>query len=639
MFILDAMKLGNEWLDILEFGSVIEDLCEYCETPGGVREAKAVSPIRSLPELSARLADLREVVSAGNPSQLPSAASIEYNDEFVRLCKAGSPISPSQFRQFLSDIKVANEFSAWFCSRSDKFPRLAAMARAMPNLSDLADEIDVVVDQRDKIRDTASQELQRIRRSIVEIDERIAEKLKRITRNPEVRKILQFNDPTFSGERYVLAVKSEMRSRFHGILHYTSDSGATSFMEPYAVIADTNELAQERSAEKAEERRLLSSLAASVGRRAHDISDFFAILSQLDLICAKARYAADYDCCVPSPADDFHLELKSARHPKLVHKQLTSKVEAPFKVVANDISLGSDYLLLVVTGPNTGGKTVVLKTVGLLSLMALSALPVPAAKAVVPLYDCVFADIGDEQSIEQNLSTFSSHIQRISRILQNATSRSLVLLDELGAGTDPNEGAALGRAILEHLVQRGISTVVTTHIGTLKTLAFSDKRIQNAGMEFDLDTLQPLFSIRIGQAGESRALQIALRLGLDPAIIAKSREFVVETDSSHIQLWNDLQRLRKEVEKDKEEARRLRDEGRKASEESTLIRDEWRKKMKELQAAGEKERGFAKGDEVYIRLMRENGVVLRVSNKGQAVVLVKGREVTIPVADLEPPRK
>ncbi len=543
------------------------------------------------------------------------------------------------FRRLHGLLKLSSAYARWFVDRSDKAPALATLARTAPKLDDLADEIDSVVDSRDRVADSASFELLRLRRKVQELDDQISTKLRRITRNPELRRMLQFTEPSFSGDRYVLAVKTEMKSRFNGLVHYVSDSGATSFMEPFSIVDDTNDLAATRSAEKAEERRLLAALAATVARRTDELELLFSVICRFDLVAGCCRYASQFNCGMPRISSDHIFALAGARHPLLLERFLNQGAGHPAaSVVPLNITLGSDFNLLVITGPNTGGKTVALKTMGLVALMALCGLPVPADTATVPFFDGVYADIGDEQSIEQNLSTFSSHIERISRIIRNGTANSLVLLDELGSGTDPNEGAALGRAILEHFAQAGCITVVTTHIGDLKTLAYSDKRIQNAGMQFDMESLQPLFSLVVGTAGESRALQIALRIGLPSEVVTRARQFV-NTDEPHSELWNDLQRLRREVEKDREDARKNRDDSRKAAEESRKLRDEWQQKVKGTQEALEAAPKLPQvGDMVYLRALRENGTIKRIQKKGVAVVLVKGREVSVPMADLEPPR-
>jgi len=636
------VRQRKDWLEALEFPEVLDLLATLCETEEGKTFAQRVRPMSALSAIKERLSHLVELLSLAHAAAIPSLAGFHPPSGILKACAVGAQVGASSFRSLHDSLKTGEKAVKFFHGKGDEVPGVLQFCRSIPRVAELCDILDAVVDNRDQIRDTASPEISRIRRHIEDLDGQISGKLRRITRGHEFRRMLQFPEPTFSGERYVLAVKSEFRSRVSGIYHYSSDSGATAYIEPEAIVEPTNDLIREKAAERAEERRLLSVLAGAVSRRSVDLEQFFAAIAYLDFLLACTRFATTYECTAPWVGGSQALSLKDARHPLLVDRYLREcrQGNEPEPVVPMSLTLGSDFSVLVVTGPNTGGKTVSLKTIGLISLMALSGLPVPAAEAYVPLLDAVYADIGDEQSIEQNLSTFSSHIGRIVEILKTVTPASLVLLDELGSGTDPAEGAALGRAIIEELVARGSLSAITTHIGSLKQLAFADKRIQNASMEFSLANLRPTYHLTVGEAGESKALQVASRLGMPERIIQRSREFVETSAAQERQLWDEMQQLRRELESDSATTRKLRREAEDLHQEAEEFKEEWRK-MAEAVSIRESNRKpvFKVGDPVYVRALRANGVVEKVnSRKGIAAVSVHGKSLSIPVADLEPPR-
>ena len=365
-------------------------------------------------------------------------------------------------------------------------------------------------------------------------------------------------------------------------MHRTSASNETVFIEPQAIAEQSAQLSYLRAREAKEIRRILRWLSAQVGQEADSLLVSLETLAELDLIFARARYSLDYRMSPPDLNQEGKLVLRGARHPLLEalfrnepalpraqgggeaapepegDHAASSDLPVPLPeaappqkrtVVPIDVHLGLRFSILIVTGPNTGGKTVALKTLGLLAIMAQSGLHIPAHEgSQLPVFDDVLADIGDEQSLEQSLSTFSSHIRRVSEILSRATERSLVLLDELGAGTDPAEGAALGRAILDELDSLGCRSIVTTHIGDLKTYAFSNSRAENAAVEFDLETLQPRYRFHIGDIGQSNALEIARRLALPEHLIARARRYLEQTRGEHIPELEIVQKLRKDAE-------------------------------------------------------------------------------------------
>ncbi|MGI6083471.1 MAG: endonuclease MutS2, partial [Limnochordia bacterium] len=362
------------------------------------------------------------------------------------------------------------------------------------------------------------------------------------------QRILQDNLITLRNGRYVLPVRQEYRSSLPGIVHDQSGSGATLFIEPIAVVELNNEIRQVEAEELEEIERILKELTDAVGLESAAIRHSVEIAGELDFIFAKGRLSLEWNCTEPQMAEDGWVSILSGRHPLLTGR-----------VVPIDVWLGREYLALIITGPNTGGKTVTLKTVGLFTLMGQAGLHVPAQSGTeLAVFDGIYADIGDEQSIEQNLSTFSSHMSNIVRILERATSDSLVLLDELGAGTDPTEGAALAMSILEHLIDLGCRTVATTHYSELKSFAFTEPAAENASVEFDVETLQPTFRLAIGVAGSSNAFAIARRLGLGEGIVERAKARLTQEEITVEELIRSVEENRRQAVRDREEAARLR---------------------------------------------------------------------------------
>jgi DNA mismatch repair protein MutS2 len=392
--------------------------------------------------------------------------------------------------------------------------------------------------------DSASDALATIRRNLRIAHDRLMTKLQRMVSDPHTSPYLQEALITQRDGRYVLPLRAEFKGRIRAVVHDQSASGATLFVEPLSVVEHNNEFRELQLAERDEERRILSELSQQVGMQAGKILDTVARVADLDLCFAKARYSDDMVASEPT----LHPIAKpSGRHPGTIIRvyQARHPLLNPATVVPIDVELDAQTYAMVVTGPNTGGKTVTLKTIGLLALMAQSGLHIPAhSGSEISLFQKIYADIGDEQSIEQSLSTFSGHITNIIRILDHADQRSLVILDELGAGTDPQEGAALARALLTHLLERGITTLVTTHHPELKAFAHSTPGVVNASVEFDLETLRPTFHLTIGLPGRSNALAIAQRLGMPEPIITSARSELSPADLRAEDLLDEIHRQR-----------------------------------------------------------------------------------------------
>ena len=446
----------------------------------------------------------------------------------------------------------------------------------MPNIR-LEEKIGFTVVSEDEVSDTASPTLADIRRKIRNSQAKVKEQLDKLIHSNTYSKYLQEPIVTMRDGRYCVPVKSEYRNEIKGMVHDTSGSGATIFIEPAGVVDENNETRVLKAKEQQEIQRILYELSCDIGNHAASFIEDYSAIVELDLYFAKARLASRMNAAVPTLSDDGKVHLSKARHP-LIDKH---------KIVPIDISLGNDYDVLVITGPNTGGKTVALKTIGLLTLMAMCGLMIPAGESSsVSVFESVFADIGDEQSIEQSLSTFSSHINNTIKILEKADDRSLVLLDELGAGTDPIEGAALAVAIIERLKLYGAKVAATTHYAEIKMYALQTPRVENACCEFNVETLSPTYKLLVGVPGKSNAFAITERLGMDTGVVDRARELVSAENANFEDVVEKLEKSRQELEKEHEKAEAYRRETERIRLEIAKEKEEMeRNREKELEAA------------------------------------------------------
>jgi MutS2 family protein len=450
-----------------------------------------------------------------------------------------------QLLQVHYNLSIAARVVSFLKSDVPEVPMIMSLAELIVPLPKLADNIDRCILSEDEMSDNASSELRSIRRGIIRQNEAIKNRMNQILNSADNKPYLQDSIVTMRDGRYVIPVKQEHRARFPGIVHDQSKAGATLFVEPQVIVNLNNELRELELAEQAEIARILAELSSAVAEHFHEIKNNQEIMVQLDYIMAKGRLSCSMDGEAPKINDEGILELKQARHPLIDRK----------KVVPINVGIGRDYKTLVVTGPNTGGKTVTLKTIGLLSMMAQSGLHIPASsESQIPIYDDIFADIGDEQSIEQSLSTFSSHMKNIVGIVDSADGRSLILLDELGAGTDPTEGAALAISILEKLYANGAETVATTHYNELKKYALSTPGVENASMEFNVETLSPTYRLTIGIPGKSNAFEISRKLGLPDSLIDRAQDLIEGKDLEFEDVISSIENDKKKAEAERDEA-------------------------------------------------------------------------------------
>ncbi|MGH2349709.1 MAG: endonuclease MutS2 [bacterium] len=543
--------MDDRTLRVLEFGKVRDRLAAQTVTAIGRDTAAALTPSPDPDVVRAWQQDTREAIALLADGDVPLRGTSDIRDALER-CRIGSALEPLELLAMRDTLGTIRQCKGYINARRDRVDRLGELADQMAVFSDLEEAIRRTVADDGTIPDSASADLARIRRERRTTEARIREKLDDLLRGPSAR-MLQDALVTARGDRFVVPVKQEFKGQFPGVLHDQSSSGATAFMEPLAVVPLGNRMRELDIEERDEIARLLRALSGRIGEKADAIGWAYEAVGHVDFTVAKARLADLMHASAPEIQTSGSLRFLRARHPLLTGE-----------VVPIDVWLGEEFTTLVLTGPNTGGKTVTLKTIGLLTLMAQAGLFLPAdpgSRAAV--FAQVFADIGDEQSIEQSLSTFSSHMGAIVKILdqlEDAPSPALVLLDEIGAGTDPTEGVALARALIEHLHALGARTAVTTHYSELKALAYDRPGIHNASVEFDTVTLRPTYRLLIGIPGRSNALTVATRLGLKPEVVEKAQGYLGAEVAAIDRILSDIESDRRAYEFELAEAARMRRE-------------------------------------------------------------------------------
>ena len=588
-------------LKVLEFDKVTRVLAAYAATSRGKRMAEALRPLRESASVRQALQETSEMARAlQGEFRVPIGAVEDVSPLARRSQAAGMPLEPMAFWRIAETLDAANRVGRSLRRLGSTYPALLGLGHSIPELPDLVAAIRATVDSAGLVRDGASAGLKAVRVRIRSLRRRIEERLGRMVRDAAIRPHLQYENPTIHRDRYVLPVNAYRKTGVPGLVHGSSDSGATLYVEPMEIVPLGNELGEALGQEEEEVRRVLRALTRDVAAEADAIVHVVDSLGHVDLVRAKALMSNAMRMCEPELVGQGALELSEARHPLLLY--LTRPEERPGPkaedldfdaVVPLDVRLGQDFRVLILTGPNTGGKTVVLKTVGLCCLMARAGMHVPAAKAALPLYDAVYADIGDEQSLEQSLSTFSSHMSRIIEILRAATPGSLVLLDEVGAGTDPAEGAALGEAVLRRLVRMGCCAVVVTHLGKLKTFAASRPEVENASVDFDARTLRPTYHLTIGTVGSSNALEIAERLGLPADVMSTARGLLdARSGGEYSAMLDEVRVVRVDAEQRRERMRYL-------EQQAAKLKADYEEALTRLQAEEER-----RGADVGLR-MRE----------------------------------
>ena len=524
--------MEQESFKILEYKRILSRLREKAGTTLGKELAGGLLPSGDREEVRERLQQTAEAVYVSSMAQ-PPLGGIKDIRESIKKVGLGAVLAPDELLDILTTMYAMREMKRFFKELEAEAPILKNWARSLEILGQLEKDLEHIVDEHGNLRDDASVELKRIRREIRSSQAKIKDHLAGLLHNNEYQKYFQEAIVTMRGDRYVLPVKQEYRQHFPGIVHDQSATGSTLFIEPMAVVNLNNDIKQLTAAERHEVERILRAVSQKIRKNDSQLMDNCEIMAQVDFAFAKANLAYEMKATEPVLNEAGVTKLMSARHPLL----------PPDKVVPIDITIGDSYSMLLVTGPNTGGKTVSMKTFGLLVLMAQSGLFLPVESgSEIAVYSNIYADIGDEQSIEQSLSTFSAHMTHLVSILDKVEPEDLVLLDELGAGTDPEEGAALAMAILERLLTIKATVLATTHYSELKTFAFGREGIENACVEFDVATLRPTYRLLIGIPGASNAFAISRRLGLSESLIIRAKQLIQADHAQFEQVINQLEK-------------------------------------------------------------------------------------------------
>ena len=678
--------MNEKSLKKLEFDKIIGFLANECSSPLGKEKAEKLLPHREKVIVEGWQKETTEARNA--LIYLPNFGLGPVKDirDSVALAKKNGILDGTHLRDIMITSRSGKRLKTTLGQTKEDYPIIKGLANRIVFINSLETAIEEAIGDDGEVLDSASVELADIRRKIRRTNDRIREKLDNLLRNTNTSQYLQENIITIRNDRYVVPVKQEYRNQVPGLVHDQSSSGATLFIEPMSVLDLNNDLRKLHGEEEVEVHRILTRLSGLVGANAAELKANLEIITELDFIFAKGKLSLKMNGFEPILNEEGIIHLKKARHPLLGEK-----------AVPIDLEMNSDLNGIIITGPNTGGKTVSLKIAGLFILMAQAGLHLPTSdRSNVGVFRGVYADIGDEQSIEQSLSTFSSHMVNIVDILSKAGRNNLVLLDELGAGTDPVEGAALAMAMIDTLMSKGVKAIVTTHYSELKAYAYNHPHLANASVEFDVDTLRPTYRLLMGVPGRSNAFDIALSLGVDKNVVLKADEYMSKEQKEVQDFLANLEEGRARTEKAKREAEDLkqrleaveRDMVRREEElkqkEATLIRkaeeradrlirerrreaDEALKEIKSMLSevsakerekvmtqvkakkkkiedlsskpeetvyGGEKLKSVEKGDEVYIPRLNKNAVVLEVVSKNEVLIQAGIMKVTMKLSEL-----
>ena len=549
----------------LELDKILEMVAEECSSQDGAQLARELEPVHTAAEAQWLLGETDAAFVAMAKYGAPSFYGMKNVTNPLRRAQAGGGLGLRELLDIGATLRTIRGLTQWWGKSGNVTTALTPRFEVLAPNKYLEEKIFTCIVNEEEVADNASPALASIRRKIRAASQRVRDQLDKLIHSQAHQKHLQESIVTQRGGRYVVPVKAEFRGEVPGLVHDTSASGATVFVEPMSVVEANNEIRVLRSDEQDEIARILLELSGEAGSFADSIIESYHYAVELDLIFAKAQVAYKMKAVVPQVGEDGKIALHAARHP-LIAKE---------KVVPTDITLGVEFDTLIITGPNTGGKTVALKTIGLLTLMAMCGLMIPAGEGSrISVFQHILADIGDEQSIEQSLSTFSSHMVNIIHIFEVADNSSLILLDELGAGTDPVEGAALAEAIIQELRGRGVRLACTTHYAELKAYAIQTPGVENGSCEFDVATLRPTYRLLIGVPGKSNAFAITQRLGMDTAIVDRARELVSREGNAFEQVVGRLEEDRRKMEDELEALRASAAQAKANAEASQRLKDE-----------------------------------------------------------------
>jgi DNA mismatch repair protein MutS2 len=686
--------ISRETLKRLEFDKILTEIGTYVHSDVTRRRLLETAPrsdAEAVRSISGRVGEIRALASQGIELRIHAFEDVRPLLEQLR--PQGAILSPLDLLLFIPVLESCNDISRQLAPRAD-VPLLKSLEHPLKPFSDILEPLSVSIDQDGGVTDNASSALREIRRTKRALASRIRKKIEEIVRDNQIEIFLQDDFITQRSGRWVIPVRMDSKGMVKGVVHDVSSSGETAFMEPLEIIPFVNELENLSAEEKAEEIRILRQLSAWIRQDAVEIGNCFETLLILDEVNSIARFADCHGLEAAALNGSGELRLAQARHPLLLMLKSHGTLS---RVEPLDLQLGDDQRVMVITGPNAGGKTIALKTAGVLVLMALCGIPVPAdgARSTFPLLDTLLVDIGDEQSIEQSLSTFSAHVARIATILRQAGPRTLVLLDELGAGTEPQQGAAIACGVLRDLHGRGASVVATTHLSEIIGYVHRTDGMINAGMEYDAETYTPLYRLISGEPGHSHAIEIARRYGMPEQVITFAREMLGTASEEFTSLLAELHRKRDELDGARRELERRQEQLQEAQKDLELraagielarreAREKvWgearevisvaRRRMNELLDEYKRERrtesieklrrvetevseqlrpevvagddqlslqDIAVGDSVYLRTLGHNAVVLQVLRKqGRARVRAGSMELEVMLADLAAPLK
>jgi DNA mismatch repair protein MutS2 len=692
-------QIDEHTIGVLEFEAVRNILGTFAASDLGRDAAGRLYPSTDPRWTKIRIgetSEMRAILDGGE--RVPMAGLRDIRPLLKEFGKKETVFEPQQLLEIADTLAASGRLRLFLTNLPVENRHLEAMGNQLGDFDDIVNEINRCIGADKRVRDDASERMREIRRQIEQLSEKIHSRFMEIVSSPSLRRAIENDKFLMRHGRPVVALKSNLRNALHGTVLDRSNTGATLYVEPDALVELSNDLEDAVFEEKKEVGRILWQLTRAVLDAQDRIVESVRILALVDLTYAKARFSIAYVMSAPEICAEAVLNLRQARHPLLLEwaakKNERAVAELTNEIVPIDVRLGDDFDLLLVTGPNTGGKTVVLKTIGLLTLMAQSGMHIPARPgSKLSVFRQVFADIGDEQSIQQSLSTFSAHLRQIVNILDNTGDGTLVLLDELGAGTDPTEGAVLATAVLDDLLHKGGKIVATTHLGQLKSYAYSAPRSQNASVQFDIKTLEPTYKLMIGTPGSSNALVIAEHMGMHKDVLKKAQSMLETQSDGTSQLINQIQAIREDSESKRTQAQssldeaqqirtRLRERLARVRDHEQLLHqqvdreiDDTMKTVREAvdsfmadmknapQTWNQKAEGLAKrvnelaastalaqrhaqfieglrrGDCVYVIPFRREGIVERLRQKREkVVVLVDSKEVEVSFLEISRPR-
>ena len=606
-------------LNVLEYFKILEILKGYAYTSEAKTTISSLLPINDSEKIRLKLVETKEAINFLQKEGNLPFSSLEEIDEIIKKAKIRSILNGNELIKIKNNLVIFNEIKETIENKKDRYPNLFLYSLKIKKDSIINIEIDRCIDEEGNVKDDASPELKSIRRKLRDLREKIIEKLEDLFTLSVYKNMIAEPIVTVRNGRYVIPIKKEYSSYFPSIVQDTSSSGRTLFVEPQFIVSKNNELIELRNKEEEEIKKILTNLTIIVWENFENIKNNLEITGELDFIFAKAKLAEDLNCVEPEIVERKFINIVDGKHPLLKGD-----------VVPITVSIGERYKILIITGPNTGGKTVTLKTIGLFVSMAQSGLFVPANFFETYIFDNILADIGEEQSIEQSLSTFSSHMKQIVNILNNATENSLILLDELGAGTDPEEGASLAQSITEYIYNLGPLCAIATHYPRLKEFAYKTDGVENCSVGFDIETLKPTYKLFIGVPGESHALTIASHLGLKEEIINNARSLLGEEHKEKEYIITKMKSDQSIIEQDKN----------KIEEEKMLIikeREQLEELLNELEAKRKEYTTLAKRkmQEIIEETKNKMEEILKNLPKERKEIIEKKKELEVEIEKIQ----